>query len=279
MELYHKKLNMRTRKENNRFNHNNRYNQNENEKEKGNKTIYIQKMLKKKSIVHQNTELNLSAQNFQKAFNNVENLFTDENSKKKAIKYVMQIGRTKPIKSVLNKTMYQMNYHRQKNYRTIENQENPEDSPYEMDLDLSLTNEEELINNRNNNYTERPKFKQTSEPINRLSKSLQKRKQKLINDYNKNRRDNYPLINNETEELIKIIEELQEMNMNLRKKGIKKNNEINLLKNEIDGLQKELDEKMQEHDKEIEKLYNYKNTSNEKENEINNEKLKLEYYK
>ena len=37
---------MRTRKENSRFNYNNRYNQNE--KEKVNKTIYIQKMLKKK---------------------------------------------------------------------------------------------------------------------------------------------------------------------------------------------------------------------------------------
>ena len=273
MELYHKKLNTKKKKENNRYN-NNRYNPKENSfNETANKTFYVQKMFRKKNIIQQKDELNLSSQNFQNVFNNVENLFTDDNSKKKAIKYVLQIGKNKPNKSFLNRTMYQF-YNNHQKYK-----ENPEESHNEIDIDISLTNEDDLINNNRNYFTDRTKLRQISEPNNRLSKSLQKRKQRMNNVYNKNRRNDEDIIDNETEELIKVIEELQEMNMNLRKKGIKKNNEINILKNEIDNLQKELDEKMAEHDKEIEKIYNYKNTNNEKENELNNEKLKMEYYK
>ena len=270
MELYHKKINTRIKKENNRFN-NNIYNPKENNFNKiANKTFYIQKMFRKKKIIKQKDDLNLSSQNFQKIFNNVENIFTDENSKKKAIKYVIQIGKNKPMKSFFNKTMNQIYNNYQKN------RENQLETPNEIDFDLSLTNEEDL--NRNN-YTDRTKLRQVSEPHNRLSKSMEKRTQRMNNGFNKNRRENNRIMDDETEELIKIIEELQEMNMNLRKKGIKKNNEINILKNEIDNLQKELDEKMVEHDKEIEQIYNYKKSNNEKENEINNEKLKMEYYK
>ena len=48
MELYHKKLNMKIKKENNRFN-NNRYNPKENSfNETANKTFYVQKMFRKK---------------------------------------------------------------------------------------------------------------------------------------------------------------------------------------------------------------------------------------
>ena len=170
MELYHKKINMKIKKENNRFNNNNRYNPKENSfNEKANKTLYIQKMFRKKNIIQQKEDLNLSSQNFQKVFNNVENLFTDDNSKKKAIKYVLQLGKNKPNKTFLNKTMYQF----YNNY-----QKNQEESRNEIDLDISLTNEEDLINNNRNYYTVRTKLRQISEPNKRLSKSLQKRKQR-----------------------------------------------------------------------------------------------------
>ena len=50
MELYHKKLNMKIKKENNRFN-NNRYNPKENSfNETANKTFYVQKMFRKKIL-------------------------------------------------------------------------------------------------------------------------------------------------------------------------------------------------------------------------------------
>ena len=269
MELYHKKINVKNRKDNNSL-YNTRYNQKEiDNKENYNKSIYLQKMLRKKNIAnipHQKNDLNLSAQNYQKVFNNMENLFTNENTKKKAIKYVIQIGRNKPIKQSLNKTTYQFH----KKIKTLENQENQEENNIEMDLDLSITDEDDIINNKNINYTDRYKVN------NRLSKSLEKRKQR---NENKIRRPSYQKVNNDKEDLIKIIEELQEINMNLKKDSIKKNNEIISLKNELDNLQNELEEKNNENYKEIEKIYNNNNPINDKENEMNNKKLKIEYYK
>ena len=61
MELYHKKLNTKIKKENNRYN-NNRYNPKENSfNETANKTFYVQKMFRKKNIIQQKDDLNLSS--------------------------------------------------------------------------------------------------------------------------------------------------------------------------------------------------------------------------
>ena len=68
-----------------------------------------------------------------------------------------------------------------------------------MDIDLSLSNDEE---NNNINFTQGNKL--NSEANNRITKSLEKRKIKKKEDKDIN------LINNEKEELIKMIEELEE---------------------------------------------------------------------
>ena len=254
---------MKNIKKNNRV-YNNRYIQKNNDSnEKLSKSFYFKKMIKGNNFVNSKNDLNISAQNFDKAFTNVENILDNDIKKKKAIKYVIQIGKTKQIKPIMNKNIYQLINYQQQNYRTIENEEklkeNLEERALEMDMDLSLSNEEE---NNNMNYIDRDRL--ITEANNRISKSLQKRKLKVVD--------------NEKEELINMIEELEEMNKNLRKNNIKKNSEINLLKNELNNVQKELDEKLAEHDKEIEQIYNNNNSNNDKENEINNKKLKVEYF-
>ena len=94
MELYYKKLNMKNIN-NNVHLYNNSNNQKEKDiTEKLNKSVFIQKMLKRKNIPNLKNALNLSAQNYNKVFSNVENLFINDNSKKNAIKYVIQIGKT-----------------------------------------------------------------------------------------------------------------------------------------------------------------------------------------
>ncbi len=228
MKFCQKKTNMKNLKYYSRgYNsRNNRYVQKENDsiEEKANKTIYIQKMLRKENLDNPKNALNLSVQNAQKVFNNVENLFTNESTKKNAIKYVIQIGKNKPKKPIINRDIYQLINYQQKKFRTIDNDNiNPEvkeNNPKEMDIDLSLSNEEYLNDNQNMNYTDRIKMNNIIDSNNKncLSKSLQKRKQKL-ND-NKNKR---PLYHDETEELIKIIDELKEANKNLRKDSKKKN--------------------------------------------------------
>lgn len=242
MELYQKKINM-INKNNNKRVYNNRLFPKENTlPERLNKSVYLQRILKK-NAPYVKKDLNLSNQNYNKVFSNVENLFINDNTKKKAIKYVIQIGKTKQIRPNLNNNIYQVINYQQKKYKTIENdlqnKENLEETPLDMDMDLSLSDEED--NNINLNYTEREKMRQIRESNNRLSKSLEKRsrrKNDISNISFNNRR-----INKENEELLRIIDELQEMNKKLRKDNNKKNNEIDALKREFDNIQKELDEK------------------------------------
>ena len=249
MELYHKKINTRNKKEKNRYY--NRYNTKDNDiTEKLNKSIYLQKIIKTKHISNPKTDLNLTAQNFNKTFTNVENLFNDENSKKKAIKYVIQIGKKNPAKPSLNKNIYQLLNYQSKKYKTIENdnktKENIEINPLDMDMDLTPSDDDN--NNMNNNMNYITRLRQKNEPNNRISKSLEKR------NLRKNENRNIKIVNNETEDLIKLVEDLQEINNDLRKESNKKNNEIIILKNELNNLQKELDEKIAEHDNEIEQI-------------------------
>ena len=213
MELYHKKINMKNRKDKN---NNNRFNKKDSElSQKLNKSVYLQKMLKRKNPTPKN-DLNLSTQNDQKVFSNVEKLFNNDNTKNKAIKYVIQIGKTKPIKQSLNRNIYQLMNYQNKKFKTIDNdnktktKESIEETP--LDMDISLSNEE---GNDNMNYTQRDKLRQIPEANNRLSKSLERR------NIRKNEDKNAKKLNNKQEDLTKLIEELQEMNNNLRKDSIK----------------------------------------------------------
>ena len=144
-------------------------------------------MLKTKESTGSQKEMNLTEQNYRKVFKNVENLFTNDNAKKKAIKYVIQIGRKKQndrennkieytnmnLNTTRSKNISNINYI-QKRYKTLENEESQQDINYN---EISLSNE---YNNNNLNLTERNKINQIpnlnlNNINNRMSKSLEKR--------------------------------------------------------------------------------------------------------
>ena len=121
MESNYKKLNQRSNTNNTTFRNRFMRTQYDN-KEKGNKHIFLKKMLKTKESTGSQKEMNLTEQNYRKVFKNVENLFTNDNAKKKAIKYVIQIGRKKQNDRENNKIEYtnmNLNTTRSKNISNI----------------------------------------------------------------------------------------------------------------------------------------------------------------
>ena len=84
MESNYKKLNQRSNTNNTTFRNRFMRTQYDN-KEKGNKHIFLKKMLKTKESTGSQKEMNLTEQNYRKVFKNVENLFTNDNAKKKAM--------------------------------------------------------------------------------------------------------------------------------------------------------------------------------------------------
>ena len=91
MELYHKKINI-DNNVNRRLR--DRLNESDNYPQKDNKNIIFQKMLKKKGVSQPKNEfLNLSTENIQNVRSSVEDILSNENKKKNAIKYVIQIGK------------------------------------------------------------------------------------------------------------------------------------------------------------------------------------------
>ena len=150
---------MKNRKDNIRlfYNKNNRYiPKDKDSSEKVNKSFYFKKIITTNNLGDAKSDLNISAQNFERAFSNVENILINDNTKKKAIKYVIQIGKNKQIKPMNNsRNIYQLLNYQQKNYRTVDKDEKIKDkfneNPLEMDIDLSLSNDEE---NNNINITQ-----------------------------------------------------------------------------------------------------------------------------
>ena len=95
MELYRKKINIGN-KVSRRLRE--KYNEAENEQQNKSQDTYLQKMIKKKNEAQpKNEPLNLSTENIQNVRTSVEDILSNENNKKKAIKYVIQIGKNKNI--------------------------------------------------------------------------------------------------------------------------------------------------------------------------------------
>ena len=94
MELYRKKINIQS-KVNRRLRE--KYNEADSQP-KESKNTYLHQMLKKKAVAQpRNEALNLSSENLQNVRSSVEDILADENNKKKAIKYVIQIGKNKKL--------------------------------------------------------------------------------------------------------------------------------------------------------------------------------------
>ena len=95
MELYRKKVNIGN-KASRRLR--DKYNETEYDQPNKGQDTYLQKMIKKKNEVKpKNEALNLSTENIQNVRSSVEDILSNENNKKRAIKYVIQIGKNKNI--------------------------------------------------------------------------------------------------------------------------------------------------------------------------------------
>ena len=133
---------MKNRKDNIRlfYNKNNRYiPKDKDSSEKVNKSFYFKKIITTNNLGDAKSDLNISAQNFERAFSNVENILINDNTKKKAIKYVIQIGKNKQIKPITNsRNIYQLLNYQQKNYRTVDKDEKIKDKFNENPLDMDI---------------------------------------------------------------------------------------------------------------------------------------------
>ena len=97
MDLYHKKINI-----NNKVGRRLRekYREAELAEQSRNESTYLQKMLEKKHEARQgNKALNISSENIKNVRSNVEDILADEYNKKRAIKYVIEIGKNKRIQN------------------------------------------------------------------------------------------------------------------------------------------------------------------------------------
>ena len=91
MELYHKKTNIRN-KVNQRLIE--KYNEADNAHQYEGQNTYLQKMIEKRHVSQpRNDVLNLSSENIKNVRSSVEDILSNENNKKRAIKYVIQIGK------------------------------------------------------------------------------------------------------------------------------------------------------------------------------------------
>ena len=98
MELYRKKINIGnkvSRRLREKYNEAEMAEQNEQNEAQN---TYLQKMIKKKNVSQpKNDALNLSSENIQNVRSSVEDILGNENNKKRAIKYVIQIGKNRKI--------------------------------------------------------------------------------------------------------------------------------------------------------------------------------------
>ena len=93
MELYRKKTNLQN-KANPRFR--DKYHDSDYSQPNEDQNSYLHQMLKKKAVSQpRNEALNLSTENLQNVRSSVEDILADENNKKKAIKYVIHIGKNR----------------------------------------------------------------------------------------------------------------------------------------------------------------------------------------
>ena len=95
MDLYRKKINIGNKV---RRKLRDKYNETENNEKKERGDSYLKKMLEKKYVSQpKNDALNLSSENIKNVRSSLEDILSNENSKKKAIKYVIHIGKNKNI--------------------------------------------------------------------------------------------------------------------------------------------------------------------------------------
>ena len=95
MDLYHKKVNIGNKTGRR---HQNKYSDSEYTQPKKNQNIYIQKMIPR----NENFDLVSAGENIPNVRSSMEDLFSNEDSKKRAIKYVINIGRNKSIRNSPN---------------------------------------------------------------------------------------------------------------------------------------------------------------------------------
>ena len=94
MELYRKKINIKNKRPRDKY-QKEEYSQGNNDQ-----NTYLREMLRKKAVSQpRNEALNISSENLQNVRSSLEDILADENNKKKAIKYVIQIGKNKKIPS------------------------------------------------------------------------------------------------------------------------------------------------------------------------------------
>ena len=93
MELYHKKINIEN-KQNKRGRDRNIHMENN-----PNKNIYIQKMIQQSQPKNEVIDLSSAGDNIHNIRTNMEEIFSNEENKKKAIKYVIEIGKNKNIRN------------------------------------------------------------------------------------------------------------------------------------------------------------------------------------
>ena len=93
MELYHKKTNIRNKVSQRLIE---KYNEADNTGKYEGQNTYLQKMIEKRHVSQpRNDVLNLSSENIKNVRSSVEDILSNESNKKKAIKYVIQIGKSK----------------------------------------------------------------------------------------------------------------------------------------------------------------------------------------
>ena len=97
MDLYHKKINIEN-KNKRRFQERN--NDAEYQPQKNSKNIYIQKMIPK----NENFDLSNAGQNIPNVRSSMEDIFSNEDNKKRAIKYVINIGKNRNARNSPNYT-------------------------------------------------------------------------------------------------------------------------------------------------------------------------------
>ena len=188
MELYRKKINIGNKVSRRlREKYNEAENATQNEQNEAQNT-YFQKMLKKKNVSQpKNDALNLSSENIQNVRSSVEDILGNENNKKRAIKYVIQIGKSRKIPN--NQASYDVE-------PRFEKSESPkrEGKGYIKGYVNSYKNSP----SRNTNEQKRPsesgpkKYISINDYSNTDVNNPNRRKYKTIDNNSSNKKNNYP---------------------------------------------------------------------------------------
>ena len=242
--------------------------------------IYLQKMLE------QNKLNKLPNENITNIITNMENILSNENNFKRAMKYVSSYNKNyqndkffyrnteKSASPLGRRTQYKNLYENTTPLRKVLNiTRQPLIEKYNNTKNIDVGNDVYFtkINNKNKNNDECYDIEISSINDNGIAQSKSPEEIKYKNK-NIKTEDN----EDDIKELIITIEDLQSIIngqkfeiKNLRKENRKKEKEINYLGNEVDNLKKELEEKTVERDKDIENIFN------------NNDSIKLknEYFK